>query len=289
MIIDNEFDYMNRRLLVTITVSLTAGVIWYGLSNTHSGVAEATSQPVVTLKSNRADEVKSSTNVSPRFDTVVVSRRAAEMGAVLQKSEERAVVILSPAEVLHRAGEPNGREGESREIKRSLDSEEWDGQAYLLVEELELGRGIELTHVQVMEFLFGEQAGWSDNYYRWISDELMTGLREDLPETAYEDLMSLVTNTELNEAIRGYALQHVGHLADQGVNTEEAVESLWRLAQGEDYELKSTALVGLYQYAKLHPEVQAVEPVIELAGQLVESEDKNTRVTAEGIVLGSKG
>ncbi len=279
---------MNKRLLIGITLTLITGAASYVMTKTRLGGAKATSEPVVSLKSDRGYEVKSSANVSPRFDSVEVSRRVAEMGTVLH-SEQRAVVILSPAEVLRRAGEPNGREGESREIKRSLDSEEWDGQAYLLVEELELGRGIELTHAQVMEFLSGEQAGWSDNYYRWISDELMTVLREDLPETAYEDLMSLVTNTELNEAIRGYALQHVGHLADQGVNTEEAVESLWRLAQGEDYELKSTALVGLYQYAKLHPEVQAVEPVIELAGQLVESEDKNTRVTAEGIVLGSKG
>ena len=279
---------MNKRLLIGITLTLITGAASYVMTKTRLGGAKATSEPVVSLKSDRGYEVKSSANVSPRFDSVEVSRRVAEMGTVLH-SEQRAVVILSPAEVLRRAGEPNGREGESREIKRSLDSEEWDGQAYLLVEELELGRGIELTHAQVMEFLSGEQAGWSDNYYRWISDELMTVLREDLPETAYQDLMSLVTNTELNEAIRGYALQHVGHLADQGVNTEEAVESLWRLARGEDYDLKSTALVGLYQYAKLHPEVQAVEPVIELAGQLVESEDKNTRVTAEGIVLGSKG
>ena len=97
---------------------------------------------------------------SPRFHPANIRLRLAQMGTVPQ---ERAKIILSPAEVLALAGEPNGREGEDQTVSESLSKDIWDGHAHLLVQALEQGKGIELTHGQVMEFLSGEQDDWSDS------------------------------------------------------------------------------------------------------------------------------
>jgi len=220
---------------------------------------------------------------APRFVKANIEKRIAKMGTV-KVQQERQKIILTPEEVLARAGEPSGREGENTTIRKSLDMEEWDGKAHLLVEELNLGRGVELTHEQVIEFLNGDQQGWDSNYYRWIADELMTALREDMPDTTLDDLSSLVGNTGLDDAIRGYSLQHVGHLMDQGIEVEQGLSLMWESARGSDPDLKSTALVGLYQYAQLHPEQLDLAEVIELAEQSVESQNTNTATTAKAIL-----
>lgn len=220
---------------------------------------------------------------APRFTKANIERRIARMGTVKQQ-QERQNIILTPQEVLARAGEPSGREGVDHTIRMSLDKEEWNGKAHLLVEELNLGRGIKLTHEQVMEFLSGDQQGWGSNYYRWIVDELMTTLRAEMPETALDDLSSLIANTGLDDAIRGYSLQHVGHLMDQGIQVEQGLDLMWESARGNDPDLKSTALIGLYQYSQLHPEQLNINEVLELAEQSLESENINAATTARSIL-----
>ena len=258
--------------------------------------------------------VREEVQVAPRFAPVNVAQTVAELGTVM---EQRGRVILTPAEVLRLAGEPTGREGEDLRVRESLERELWDGHSHLLVQALERGRGIALEHEQVMAFLQGEKGGWSDNSYRWIADELMTILREEMPETTLADLSGLVENTGLDAAIRGYALQHVGHLADQfagtleeegavgfsrreNQSTEAEVSTerteteasapltlLWQAARGNDADLKSTALLGLYQFARRHPEVQPVEEVTEYTQSLLEAPeqlDRNTLTTAQAIL-----
>jgi len=227
------------------------------------------------------DRISQPENISPRFTKANIERRMAEMGTVLQK---RNKVILTPEEVLALAGEPTGREGEDNRLRESLVKEDWEGHSHLLVQALETGKGIALEHEQVMHFLNGDKGEWSDNSYRWIADELMTILREDLPETTLQDLSSLVTNSSLDDGIRGYALQHVGHLADQGVNVPESLDLMWQSARGGDSDLQSTALLGLYQFAKRHPEQLPIQDVIDYAETMIESGDRNTVTTAEAIL-----
>ena len=234
-----------------------------------------------------ADKAEVAKETSPRFHSANIQRRLAQMGTVQQ---ERAKIILSPAEVLALAGEPNGREGEDQTVRESLSKDVWGGHAHLLVQALEQGKGIELTHSQVMDFLSGDHEDWGSNSHRWIADELMTVLREDLSDGAFDDFSSLIANQDLDAAIRGYALQHVGHLADQSINTPESVELMWSLARGNDPDLKSTALLGLYQFAKLHPESLDLSSVVEYSQELVDAASKDvyldnkTSITAGSII-----
>lgn len=239
-------------------------------------------QRTADLSGERSKERVITQKASPRFAVNHLPDRIAKLVTVEEEKQDR--VILTPEEVLRRAGEPSGREGEDLTIRETLEKEDWDGQAYLLVQALEQKKGLVLSHEQVMDFLGGEQAGWDSNYYRWIADELMTTLREDRAESTFEDLNSLASNPSLDSGIRDYAVQHLGHLIDQGVNVPQGIETIWDYARNGNEDIQSTALLGLYQYAQAHPDQQPVDAVIELAVSLVDSADSKTQATANGII-----
>ncbi len=166
-----------------------------------------------------------------------------------------------------------------------MKSEDWKGQVNLLVNALRAGEGFEVNHDQLIAFISGNDLlGWPEGLRNWIGDELMTALRQDMPQSAFGDLKSNVENSTAPAAMRDYSVQHISHLMTSGVIGQEGADFIWQTLGKNDPETLSTALISLHRLSEQVPDLVAAKQVQDTAERLKKSPDERTRITAESIL-----
>lgn len=171
------------------------------------------------------------------------------------------------------------------ERQRSIQAAVWKGKANQLVSALRAGKGVDIDHAQVMEFLHGRDLqGWSPDNRNWIGDELMIVLVHDLPERAFADLKSVQENPAAPAAMRDYSVQHIGDLVINGTIDQGGVDYIWKTLAQNDPVTVSTALIMLHRLSEQKPELVPASRVAEAAQNLLASADERTQITAKSIL-----
>lgn len=192
--------------------------------------------------------------------------------------------ILAMGGVVPVTAKPAANNDKTTRLK-SMKSEDWKGEANLLVNALRAGEGFEVNHDQLLAFISGKDLlGWPEGLRNWIGDELMTALRQDMPKTAFADLKSIVENTAAPAAMRDYSVQHISHLMTSGVIGQEGADFIWQTLEKNDPQTLSTALISLHRLSEQVPDLVAAKQVQATAERLKESPDERTRITAESIL-----
>lgn len=192
--------------------------------------------------------------------------------------------ILAMGGVVPVAAKPAANNDKTTRL-RSMKSEDWKGEANLLVNALRAGEGFEVNHDQLLAFISGKDLlGWPEGLRNWIGDELMTALRQDMPKTAFGDLKFIVENTAAPAAMRDYSVQHISHLMTSGVIGQEGADFIWQTLEKNDSQTLSTALISLHRLSEQVPDLVAAKEVQATAERLKESPDERTRITAESIL-----
>jgi hypothetical protein len=193
--------------------------------------------------------------------------------------------ILVMGGVLPVPGKTSSMTGVQTGKTRSIKAEEWNGAPNLLVNALRSGDRFEINHNELMDFLRGKDLlGWPEGYRNWIGDELMTALRQDMPQTAFEDLKSIVDNPAAPAAMRDYSVQHISHLMTSGVIGKEGADYIWETLGKNDAQTLSTALISLHRLSEQVPGLVSAKEVMVAAERLKENPDGRTRLTAESIL-----
>lgn len=192
--------------------------------------------------------------------------------------------ILAMGGVIAVEAKPATHDGKLTRLK-SIRSEDWKGEANLLVNALRAGEGFEVNHDQLLDFISGKDLlGWPEGFRNWIGDELMTALRQDMPKTAFGDLKSIVENTAAPAAMRDYSVQHISHLMTGGVIGKEGADFIWQTLEKNDPQTLSTALISLHRLSEQKPDLVPAKEVQAAAKRLKEGRDERTRITAESIL-----
>lgn len=168
---------------------------------------------------------------------------------------------------------------------RSIKSEDWKGAANLLVNALRSGDHFEVNHDELMDFLCGKDLlGWPESNRNWIGDELMTALRQDMPDRAFESLKCIEADSTAPAAMRDYSVQHISHLVTGGVIGKEGAEYIWRTLEKNDPQTLSTALISLHRLSEQVPDLVSAQDVQDAAEGLKDSPDERTRISSESIL-----
>lgn len=168
---------------------------------------------------------------------------------------------------------------------KSIKSEDWKGEANLLVNALRAGEGFEVNHDELLAFISGKDLlGWPVGQRNWIGDELMTALRQDMPQSAFGDLKSIAENPAAPAAMRDYSVQHITHLMTSGVIGKEGADFIWQTVEKNEPQTLSTALISLQRLSEQVPDLVSTKQVQAAAESLKESPDERTRITAESIL-----
>lgn len=192
--------------------------------------------------------------------------------------------ILTMGGVVPVAAKPAANDDKTIRLK-SMKSEDWKGEAHLLVNALRAGDGFEVDHDQLLAFISGKDLlGWPEGMRNWIGDELMTALRQDMPQSAFGDLKSIVENTAAPAAMRDYSVQHISHLMTSGVLGQEGADFIWQTLEKNNPQTLSTSLISLHRLSEQVPDLVAAKQVQATAERLKESPDERTRITAESIL-----
>ena len=174
---------------------------------------------------------------------------------------------------------------DSTDWLRSIKSEDWNGEANLLVNALRAADRFEVNHDELMSFLNGSDLlGWPEGLRNWIGDELMTALRQDMPASAFGDLKSVAENPTAPAAMRDYSVQHISHLVTSGVLGQEGTAYIWQTLAKNDPQTLGTALISLHRLMEQVPDLVSVEEVRSAAERLNGSSDERTRITAGAIL-----
>ena len=112
----------------------------------------------------------------------------------------------------------------------------------------------------------------------------MTALRQDMPETAFGDLKSIVDNPEAPEAMRDYSIQHITHLVTSGTIGQDGADYIWQALKKNDVQTSSTALMSLHRLSEQVPNLVSADKVRAAAERLKNTSDERTRITAESIL-----
>lgn len=121
------------------------------------------------------------------------------------------------------------------------------------------------------DFLEDEANGLSGDAYHWLVDELLIGLRnqQELPSGIATRLASIAADPGQDPVVRDYALQHLGHLHQQGGSDVAIAEAaLWQAVEGEHSDFTGSALIALSHAAedgRLQGEVDFAEVSIGIA------------------------
>lgn len=98
------------------------------------------------------------------------------------------------------------------------------------------------------EFIGSAPAGMPRGEHRWLVDELFIGLRnqEVIPADLDTRLAGFAADRSQDPVVRDYALQHLGHLHQQGAcNAAMIEEVLWRAVNEWRGDLAGSALIAL--------------------------------------------
>jgi hypothetical protein len=166
-----------------------------------------------------------------------------------------------------------------------VSSEEWGGNANGLVNALRAGVGFEVTLETIGKFLRGEELnGWTEDQRSRIGDEMMTMLRQEMPEKAYEIFKELLSDKTAPAAMRDYSIQHIAHLVGEGKVGIEGVTVIRDALESNDPAFSSTALISLHRLSERLPSLISAEQLLGYARRYEESSDERLRSTAEAIL-----
>lgn len=90
----------------------------------------------------------------------------------------------------------------------------------------------------------------SESEWRWLVDELITTLRVDGADNSElsNQLATIATDTNFDLVVRDYALQHLGHIREEG-GDPDVIDATLRSALAEtENTLAGTALLALHSY-----------------------------------------
>lgn len=167
----------------------------------------------------------------------------------------------------------------------SIHAADWKNKVNQLVSALRAGKGAEIDHALMMDFLQGKDLqGWSPDYRNWIGDELMIVLVKDLPERAFGDLKTIQENPAAPAAMRDYSVQHIGDLVGNGTINQAGVDYIWQTLAQNDPATASTALVILHRLSEQKPALVPAARVAEAAQKLLASADQRSQITAKSIL-----
>jgi hypothetical protein len=167
----------------------------------------------------------------------------------------------------------------------SMRAAAWQESANLMVNALREGDGFEVNHDELMDFLRGRDLlGWPEDLRNWIGDELMTALRQDMPQQAFGSLKAIEGDLSAPAAMRDYSVQHVSHLVAGAVIGREGVDFIWETLSENDPQTLSTALVCLQRLSEDVPDQVPIASVQAAAERFKDSPDDRTRTTASAIL-----
>lgn len=155
--------------------------------------------------------------------------------------------------------------------------------------ELRAGKGFEVEFVTVETFLRGKDLfGWPEEQRNWIGDEMMTMLRQEMPDKAYELFRDIQADATAPDAMRDYSIQHISHLVADGKAGKEGVELIREAYKSGNSVLASTALISLHRLSEKTPEFVKVEQVKSFAQESAASTDERLKATAQAILKESE-
>lgn len=168
---------------------------------------------------------------------------------------------------------------------KSIVAKDWSESANLLVNELRAGRGFEVPLENVEAFLKGKELfGWSEGQRNWIGDEMMTMLRQELPQKAYELFSNIQADDNAPDALRDYSIQHISHLIADGQVGQEGADLIRAAYESGNSVLASTALISLHRLSEKAPELVKADDVKRYAQDSVNSTDERLKATSQAIL-----
>lgn len=168
---------------------------------------------------------------------------------------------------------------------KSIVAKDWGESANLLVNELRAGRGFEVPLENVEAFLRGKDLfGWPEGRRNWIGDEMMTMLRQEVPQKAYELFSTIQADGTAPEAMRDYSIQHISHLIADGQVGQEGADLIRAAYESGNTVLASTSLISLYRLSEKSPEFVKADDVKRYAQDSVNSTDERLKATAQAIL-----
>lgn len=109
--------------------------------------------------------------------------------------------------------------------------------------------GLDAKEIQAAYTFIAESSEeLSGENYHWMADEVLIALRnqEQLPADIETRLAAIATDPGQDLVIRDYALQHLGHLHQEGGGDSAIIEAtLWQAASNPQGDLAGTALIAL--------------------------------------------
>lgn len=168
---------------------------------------------------------------------------------------------------------------------KSIRAEDWEGKSNLLVNALRAGNGFEVKWENVEDFLKGKQSwGWPEGARKWIGDEMMSMLRQEMPQEAYHLFRDIVADADAPDAMRDYGIQHISHLVADQQQGGEAVEVIRKALLSGDPVVASTALMSLHRLSESAPQWVGKEEVKTIAKRYFKSSDNRLRMSADAIL-----
>lgn len=289
----NKYSLLGLLLLF----SATSLVLWREKSGSNSQTAEVNLSSGDKRKTSTrgghtemAKEVGYEDRIS---NPLVIQPAQIAQGILDDDTESKPLRPLSKDDAILAAGgladdvvKPSKPDQDSRKKRlESILAKDWSSSANLLVNELRAARGFSVPLEDVDAFLKGKELyGWPEGSRNWIGDEMMTMLRQEVPQKAYEMFSEIQADATAPEAMRDYSIQHISHLVADGAVGNEGVELIRAAFESGNPVLAGTALISLHRLSEKTPDLISAEDVREYATQNVDTKDERLQATARAIL-----
>jgi hypothetical protein len=299
----------HRNLYVIALLLLTAGLfVWWGLRGGEKRTREddasqnvsSTNAPregrvssrstqnsvLAAVREDQSGEVRNGKALSIPPGSVrelSVDNENADVAARAISSDDAILAAGGLGEVKAKA--PEVSEELRKKRLKSIVAKDWGESANLLVNELRAGKGFEVPLENVEAFLRGKDLfGWPEGQRNWIGGKMMTMLRQEVPQKAYELFSNIQTDGSAPEAMRDYSIQHISHLIADGQVGQEGADLIRAAYQSGNTVLASTALISLHRLSEKSPEFVKADDVKRYAQDSVNSTDERLKATAQAIL-----
>lgn len=297
----------NKNIYVIALLLLTAGLfVWWGLRGEEKRTREDVSRNVSSTHEPRPGKASSRSGQEFSDGEVGLGEEGeARIGKALSipPANVKALPVDDAGALPARAissddailaagglGEVKAKAPEvSEELRKkrlkSIVAKDWGESANLLVNELRAGRGFEVPLENVEAFLRGKDLfGWPEGQRNWIGDEMMTMLRQEVPQKAYELFSNIQADGTAPEAMRDYSIQQISHLIADGQVGQEGADLIRAAYESGNNVLASTALISLHRLSEKTSEFVKAEDVKRYAQDSVNSTDERLKATAQAIL-----
>lgn len=209
-----------------------------------------------------------------------------ETEAKLKRALSNDDVILITGGVIGDTTAHDSKEIISRETRlESITAKDWQGQANLLINEIRAALGFQVPLDQIEVLLSGKDLyGWPEGQRNWIGDEMMTMLRQEVPQEAYRIFQQVIADTNAPNAMRDYSIQHISHMVIANQIGAEGVAVIRAALDSGDPIYASTALISLHRLSEETPQWISSTEVQAAAKNYQDSTDQRLQATAKAIL-----